>query len=100
LQELDSNSALHFFILFKHVISFKFRALYSYSEEEKVTKIFGNGPRAVQEHMVDHFYKYNCGSKGFMKIHTHSFSLSVDAFTLKHEAWVLARKNALTKTVL
>jgi hypothetical protein len=90
LTELETSSALHFFILFKHVISFKFRALYSYSEG-KVCKIFGSGPQVVQECMIDQFYKYNCGSKEFSKIHSYSFSLSVDAFTLKQEAWALRR---------
>ncbi|CAI8014776.1 Patronin [Geodia barretti] len=90
LTELETSSALHFFILFKHVISFKFRALYSYSEG-KVCKIFGSGPQGVQECMIDQFYKYNCGSKEFSKIHSYSFSLSVDAFTLKQDAWALRR---------
>lgn len=58
LEEIARSDSKHFLILFRDA-GCQFRALYSYCpEREEVTKLYGTGPKQVNDNMFDKFFKY------------------------------------------
>lgn len=57
LEEINRSEAKHFLILFRDA-GCQFRALYSYCpEREEVSKLYGTGPKQVNDRMFDKFFK-------------------------------------------
>ncbi|GAB6019537.1 hypothetical protein CHUAL_001111 [Chamberlinius hualienensis] len=87
LDEIQMSESKHFLILFRDA-GCQFRGLYSYSpEKEEVIKLFGTGPKQVNERMIDKFYKYNCGGRNFTHIQTKHLTVTMDAFTIHNSLW-------------
>ncbi|XP_022651538.1 patronin-like isoform X3 [Varroa destructor] len=94
--EINATDAKHLLILFRGA-NLQFRGIYTYNpDREEVVKIFGAGPKNVTESMLDLFYKYNSGSKGFTQIHTKHLSATIDAFTIQNSLWTV-RKSVTSK---
>ena len=56
-QEINNNDSKHFLILFRGS-GMQFRAIYTYNPDiEEVVKLFGTGPKVVNNDMIDKFYK-------------------------------------------
>lgn len=95
-QEINATDAKHLLILFRGA-NLQFRGIYTYNpDRDEVVKIFGAGPKNVTTPMLDLFYKYNSGSKGFTQIHTKHLSATIDAFTIQNALWTV-RKSVTTK---
>lgn len=57
LDEIARSESKHFLILFRDA-GCQFRALYSYCpEREDITKLYGTGPKQVNDRMFDKFFK-------------------------------------------
>lgn len=57
LEEINRSEARHFLVLFRDT-GCQFRALYLYyPETEEVVKLYGTGPRIVNDRMFDRFFK-------------------------------------------
>lgn len=57
LEEIARSESKHFLILFRDA-GCQFRALYSYCpEQEEVCKLYGTGPKQVNDRMFDKFFK-------------------------------------------
>jgi calmodulin-regulated spectrin-associated protein len=57
LDEIARSESKHFLILFRDA-GCQFRALYSYyPEQEEVCKLYGTGPKQVNDRMFDKFFK-------------------------------------------
>ncbi|XP_063226734.1 patronin isoform X2 [Bacillus rossius redtenbacheri] len=86
-EEIARSESKHFLILFRDT-GFQFRALYSYCpEREDITKLFGTGPKQVNDRMFDKFFKYNSGGKCFSQVHTKHLTVTIDAFTIHNSLW-------------
>ncbi|XP_073942237.1 calmodulin-regulated spectrin-associated protein patronin isoform X4 [Choristoneura fumiferana] len=87
LEEVARSEAKHFLVLFRDA-GCQFRALYSYCPDtEHVTKLYGTGPKNVNDRMFDKFFKYNSGSKCFSQVHTKHLTVTIDAFTIHNSLW-------------
>ncbi|XP_044752936.1 patronin isoform X10 [Coccinella septempunctata] len=87
LDEIGKSESKHFLILFRDA-GCQFRALYSYCpDKEEVTKLYGTGPKHVNDRMFDKFFKYNSGTKCFSQIHTKHLTVTIDAFTIHNSLW-------------
>lgn len=57
LEEIARSESKHFLILFRDA-GCQFRALYSYCpDREEVLKLYGTGPKQVNDKMFDRFFK-------------------------------------------
>ncbi|XP_021925923.1 patronin isoform X2 [Zootermopsis nevadensis] len=87
LEEIARSESKHFLILFRDA-GCQFRALYSYCpEQEEVCKLYGTGPKQVNDRMFDKFFKYNSGGKCFSQVHTKHLTVTIDAFTIHNSLW-------------
>ncbi|XP_041968719.1 patronin isoform X3 [Aricia agestis] len=87
LEEIARSESKHFLVLFRDA-GCQFRALYSYCPDtEHVTKLYGTGPKNVNDRMFDKFFKYNSGSKCFSQVHTKHLTVTIDAFTIHNSLW-------------
>ncbi|XP_023310472.1 patronin isoform X3 [Anoplophora glabripennis] len=87
LEEINRSESKHFLILFRDA-GCQFRALYSYCpEREEITKLYGTGPKQVNDKMFDKFFKYNSGGKCFSQVHTKHLTVTIDAFTIHNSLW-------------
>ncbi|XP_045470895.1 patronin isoform X5 [Harmonia axyridis] len=87
LDEIGKSESKHFLILFRDA-GCQFRALYSYCpDREEVAKLYGTGPKHVNDRMFDKFFKYNSGTKCFSQIHTKHLTVTIDAFTIHNSLW-------------
>nr|CAI5868554.1 unnamed protein product [Callosobruchus analis] len=87
LEEINRSESKHFLVLFRDA-GCQFRALYSYCpEREEIIKLYGTGPRQVNDKMFDKFFKYNSGGKCFSQVHTKHLSVTIDAFTIHNSLW-------------
>ncbi|XP_012262816.2 patronin isoform X3 [Athalia rosae] len=87
LDEISRSESKHFLILFRDA-GCQFRALYSYCpDKEEVSKLYGTGPKQVNDRMFDKFFKYNSGGKCFSQVHTKHLTVTIDAFTIHNSLW-------------
>ncbi|XP_012272704.1 patronin isoform X2 [Orussus abietinus] len=87
LEEIAKSESKHFLILFRDS-GCQFRALYSYCpDREEVSKLYGTGPKQVNDRMFDKFFKYNSGGKCFSQVHTKHLTVTIDAFTIHNSLW-------------
>ncbi|XP_049822135.1 patronin isoform X4 [Aethina tumida] len=87
LEEINRSESKHFLILFRDA-GCQFRALYSYCpDQDEVTKLYGTGPKQVNDKMFDKFFKYNSGGKCFSQVHTKHLTVTIDAFTIHNSLW-------------
>ncbi|XP_045535124.1 patronin [Papilio machaon] len=87
LEEVARSESKHFLVLFRDA-GCQFRALYSYCPDtELVAKLYGTGPKHVNDRMFDKFFKYNSGSKCFSQVHTKHLTVTIDAFTIHNSLW-------------
>ncbi|XP_015607322.1 patronin isoform X4 [Cephus cinctus] len=87
LEEIARSESKHFLILFRDA-GCQFRALYSYCPDgEEVSKLYGTGPKLVNDRMFDKFFKYNSGGKCFSQVHTKHLTVTIDAFTIHNSLW-------------
>ncbi|XP_033726512.1 LOW QUALITY PROTEIN: calmodulin-regulated spectrin-associated protein 1-like [Pecten maximus] len=88
LEEMAKSDAKHFIILFRDH-SCQYRSVYEYyPETEDIYKIHGIGPKQITNKMIEKFYKYNSGSKGFSVISsTKHISVSIDAVAIQSALW-------------
>lgn len=87
IEEINRSESKHFLILFRDA-GCQFRAIYSYNpEREEVIKMYGIGPKAISDHMMDRFYKYNSGGKCFSEVQTKHLTVTIDAFTIPNSLW-------------
>ncbi|GJQ85734.1 hypothetical protein Trydic_g12140 [Trypoxylus dichotomus] len=54
---------------------------------EEVIKLYGTGPKQVNDRMFDKFFKYNSGGKCFSQVHTKHLTVTIDAFTIHNSLW-------------
>ncbi|KAK8401523.1 hypothetical protein O3P69_001012 [Scylla paramamosain] len=93
LEEIARSESKHFLILFRDA-GCQFRAIYSFNpESEEVYKLYGTGPKQVNDRMFDKFFKYNSGGKCFSQIHTKHLTVTIDAFTIHNSLWQGKRVN-------
>ncbi|XP_065911733.1 calmodulin-regulated spectrin-associated protein 1-B-like isoform X2 [Dysidea avara] len=90
IQILDNSPANNFLVLFRDQIGCKFRGIYI-CDDEKVLKIYGAGPKVVTNSMISRVFKYNSGTREFHQIPSARISKAIDAFTLHHYIWELAK---------
>lgn len=58
LEEITRSESKNFLVLFRDAAC-QFRALYSYNpEREEIIKLYGNGPKVVNDSMFEKFFKY------------------------------------------
>lgn len=87
LDEVARSESKHFLVLFRDA-GCQFRALYSYCPEtDLIAKLYGTGPKVVNDRMFDKFFKYNSGSKCFSQVHTKHLTVTIDAFTIHNSLW-------------
>ncbi|XP_021371449.1 calmodulin-regulated spectrin-associated protein 1-B-like isoform X2 [Mizuhopecten yessoensis] len=88
LEEMAKSDAKHFIILFRDH-SCQYRSVYEYyPETEDIYKIHGIGPKQITNKMIEKFYKYNSGTKGFSEISsTKHISVSIDAVAIQSALW-------------
>ncbi|XP_068621542.1 patronin-like isoform X1 [Battus philenor] len=87
LEEIARSESKHFLVLFRDA-GCQFRALYSYCPDtDNVAKLYGTGPKHVNDRMFDKFFKYNSGSKCFSQVHTKHLTVTIDAFTIHNSLW-------------
>nr|CAD7568138.1 unnamed protein product [Timema californicum] len=87
-EEISRSESKHFLILFRDT-GCQFRALYSYcpDRDDEVLKLYGTGPKLVNDRMFDKFFKYNSGGKCFSQVHTKHLTVTIDAFTIHNSLW-------------
>nr|CAD7595970.1 unnamed protein product [Timema genevievae] len=87
-EEISRSESKHFLILFRDT-GCQFRALYSYcpDRDDEVLKLYGTGPKQVNDRMFDKFFKYNSGGKCFSQVHTKHLTVTIDAFTIHNSLW-------------
>nr|CAD7427061.1 unnamed protein product [Timema monikensis] len=87
-EEISRSESKHFLILFRDT-GCQFRALYSYCPDrnDEVLKLYGTGPKQVNDQMFDKFFKYNSGGKCFSQVHTKHLTVTIDAFTIHNSLW-------------
>ncbi|CAL8144364.1 unnamed protein product [Orchesella dallaii] len=87
LDEINRSESKHFLVMFRDA-GCQFRALYQYiPETEEVIKIYGVGPKQVNDRMFEKFFKYNSGGKCFSQVHTKHLTVTIDAFTIHNALW-------------
>ncbi|XP_063952879.1 calmodulin-regulated spectrin-associated protein 1-like isoform X6 [Lytechinus pictus] len=87
LQEIAKSDQKHFMILFRDH-SLQFRSLYGFTpESEELTKVYGTGPRHINNKMTEALYKYNSGGKHFAKVPSKSLSVQIDGVTISSAFW-------------
>ncbi|XP_065163737.1 patronin isoform X3 [Atheta coriaria] len=97
LEEIARSESKHFLILFRDA-GCQFRALYSYCpDREEVVKLYGTGPKQVNDRMFDKFFKYNSGGKCFAQVHTKHLTVTIDAFTIHNSLWQGKKVNLPSK---
>ncbi|XP_071548392.1 LOW QUALITY PROTEIN: uncharacterized protein Patronin [Panulirus ornatus] len=97
LEEIARSESKHFLILFRDA-GCQFRAIYSFNPEtDEVYKLYGTGPKQVNDRMFDKFFKYNSGGKCFSQIHTKHLTVTIDAFTIHNSLWQGKRVNLPSK---
>ncbi|XP_042234616.1 uncharacterized protein LOC121874529 isoform X5 [Homarus americanus] len=97
LEEIARSESKHFLVLFRDV-GCQFRAIYSFNPDtEEVCKLYGTGPKQVNDRMFDKFFKYNSGGKCFSQIHTKHLTVTIDAFTIHNSLWQGKRVNLPSK---
>ncbi|KAL1491179.1 hypothetical protein ABEB36_011818 [Hypothenemus hampei] len=97
LEEINRSESKHFLILFRDA-GCQFRALYSYCPDtELVSKLYGTGPKQVNDKMFDKFFKYNSGGKCFSQVHTKHLTVTIDAFTIHNSLWQGKKVNLPSK---
>ncbi|XP_069186002.1 uncharacterized protein Patronin [Procambarus clarkii] len=97
LEEIARSESKHFLVLFRDS-GCQFRAIYSFNPEtEEVFKLYGTGPKQVNDRMFDKFFKYNSGGKCFSQIHTKHLTVTIDAFTIHNSLWQGKRVNLPSK---
>ncbi|KAK8726893.1 hypothetical protein OTU49_010116 [Cherax quadricarinatus] len=97
LEEIARSESKHFLVLFRDS-GCQFRAIYSFNPEtEEVCKLYGTGPKQVNDRMFDKFFKYNSGGKCFSQIHTKHLTVTIDAFTIHNSLWQGKRVNLPSK---
>ncbi|KAK3888904.1 hypothetical protein Pcinc_007065 [Petrolisthes cinctipes] len=97
LEEIARSESKHFLILFRDT-GCQFRAIYSFNpDSEEVYKLYGTGPKLVNDRMFDKFFKYNSGGKCFSQIHTKHLTVTIDAFTIHNSLWQGKRVNLPSK---
>lgn len=88
LDVIDRCDCPHFLLLFRDA-KCQFRGMYAYyPDTEEVYKIYGTGPKQIDNNMFETFFKYNSGGKKFTKIHTKSLTVTIDAFTIHNALWL------------
>ncbi|XP_017772472.1 PREDICTED: patronin isoform X3 [Nicrophorus vespilloides] len=96
---IAKSEVKHFLLLFRDA-GCQFRALYSYSPDmvpERVEKLYGTGPKLVDDKMFDKFFKYNSGGKCFAQVHTKHLTVTIDAFTIHNNLWQGKKVNMPSK---
>lgn len=97
LEEINRSETKHFLILLRDA-GCQFRALYSYCpEDEEIIKLYGTGPKQVNDRMFDKFFKYNSGGKCFSQVHTKHLTVTIDAFTIHNSLWQGKKVNLPSK---
>ncbi|RWS30210.1 calmodulin-regulated spectrin-associated protein 2-like protein [Leptotrombidium deliense] len=97
LEEINVSDSKHFVILFRGA-GMQFRAIYSYNpDREEVFKLYGTGPKTINNDMIDKFYKYNSGTKSFNEVQTKHLTVTIDAFTIHNTLW--SGKRMSTKNI-
>ncbi|XP_066967188.1 uncharacterized protein Patronin isoform X10 [Macrobrachium rosenbergii] len=97
LEEIARSESKHFLVLFRDA-GCQFRAIYSFNPDtEEVYKLYGTGPKQVNDRMFDKFFKYNSGGKCFSQIHTKHLTVTIDAFTIHNSLWQGKRVNLPSK---
>lgn len=97
LEEIARSESKHFLVLFRDA-GCQFRAIYSFNPEtEEVLKLYGTGPKQVNDRMFERFFKYNSGGKCFSQIHTKHLTVTIDAFTIHNSLWQGKRVNLPSK---
>jgi len=87
LEEIERCECPHFLLLFRDS-RLQFRGLYAfYPDTEEVFKIYGTGPKQINDNMMELYYKYNSGGKKFTQIHTKHLTVTIDAFTIHNSLW-------------
>ncbi|ODM93954.1 Patronin [Orchesella cincta] len=87
LEEINRSESKHFLVMFRDA-GCQFRALYTYiPETEEVIKLYGVGPKQVNDRMFEKFFKYNSGGKCFSVVHTKHLTVTIDAFTIHNALW-------------
>ena len=57
LQEIAKSTASNFVVLFRDT-KLQFRSLYTFSSENaELIKLYGIGPKQINNNMIEHFYK-------------------------------------------
>ncbi|KAG0727113.1 Patronin [Chionoecetes opilio] len=93
LEEVARSESKHFLILFRDA-GCQYRAIYTFNPEtEEVYKLYGTGPKMVNDRMFERFFKYNSGGKCFSQIHTKHLTVTIDAFTIHNSLWQGKRVN-------
>jgi hypothetical protein len=103
--ERSTDKIKHFVILFRDS-RLQFRGVYTFTPTTsdapaRIERLHGQGPREITEAMVEHFYKYNNGSKQFSQVPIKSFSVQCDAITILNHYWTqqsTASKRTTTTT--
>jgi hypothetical protein len=103
--ERNTDKIKHFIILFRDS-RLQFRGIYTYvpaptattDTPARIERLYGQGPREITESMVDHFYKYNNGSKQFSQVPMKSFSVQCDAITISNNYWSQSSSTASKRT--
>ncbi|XP_046460069.1 patronin-like isoform X38 [Daphnia pulex] len=87
LEEITRSESKNFLVLFRDG-GLTFRALYSFNpEKEEIIKMYGTGPKLVNDTMFEKFFKYNSGGKCFSQVHTKHLTVTIDAFTIHAGLW-------------
>uniref|UniRef100_A0A0N8CGU7 Calmodulin regulated spectrin-associated protein 1 1 (CAMSAP1L1) n=1 Tax=Daphnia magna TaxID=35525 RepID=A0A0N8CGU7_9CRUS len=87
LEEITRSESKNFLVLFRDG-GLTFRALYSFNpEKEEIIKMYGTGPKMVNDTMFEKFFKYNSGGKCFSQVHTKHLTVTIDAFTIHAGLW-------------
>ncbi|VDO97788.1 unnamed protein product [Soboliphyme baturini] len=105
LEELAKSDSKHFLLLFRDQ-KCQFRGLYSWDQVSgTVHKLYGSGPKACTEAMMNlmfkyknlslllrkllnlEIYRYDSGAKQFGYIPTKHLTATIDGFTIKDEYW-------------
>lgn len=104
--ERNTDKIKHFIILFRDS-RLQFRGIYTFipavssDSPARIERLYGQGPREITESMVEHFYKYNHGSKQFSQVPIKSFSVQCDAIIIMNHYWTqqsAASKRTTTTT--
>lgn len=85
LAAIDASSIPHLVIVLRTQNHLKFRGIYAVVDE-KITRIYGAGPRTITKDMVTKYFRYDSGSKAFKPLPSRDFSVC-DAVALLPSCW-------------